>query len=331
MSQAWFSRRCSGGWSGLLVALLLALPSTLRAAPRAEVMSWVPPYRLEASRQALRHRAGDVTADQWLSRIGLQFWMPTEDGGLRYVAHREKVDDADVAWFQTWARERDVKVLLTVYNHDGKKWNWELARAAFKDHPDRFVAQLVAEVERLRLDGVDVDLEGNGSLDADRAAFASFVSELSAALRKRGKLLTVDSFHSPCFNAPHMAWWQDWAGKVDAVHSMGYGDLHEASTETFTPEGGREACMNGEAIFRFSWQTNWGRTHGYAPAQVLLGLPGGRYEWGGRTLPDHLKDATAQGAGICIWDIPGVRGGQNDARWGSEDAWTALKRFRNGD
>ena len=111
---------------------------------------------------------------------------------------------------------------------------------------------------------------------------------------------------------------------------MGYGDLHEGSEQAFTPEGSDQGCMNGAAIFKFSWQTRWGKTHGFKPAQVLLGLPGGRYEWGGRTLPDHLKDAAAQGAGICIWDIPGSRGGPKDGRWGREESWSALKRFKDG-
>ncbi len=317
-----------------LVVVLLFAPPAHTAASGAEVMSWVPPYRLEQSRQALQHRAGAVTADQWLTRIGLQFWMPTEEGGIRYATHEEKVDDAEVAWFRNWAREHGVKVLLTIYNYDSKKWNWELARAAFRDHQDRFVDSLAAEVERLQLDGVDLDLEGNGSLDEDRAAFASFVKKLSARLRARGRLLTIDSFHSPCFNAPHMGWWEDWAGQVDAIHSMGYGDLYEGSTQTFTPQGSQQVCMNGEYIFRFSWQVSWARKHGFQPAQLLLGLPGGRYEWGeggrGRTLPDHLNEAAAQGAGICIWDVPATLGGTRDSRWGTEEAWTALKRFRAG-
>lgn len=316
-----------------VLAAVFAASPFVAAPPQADIMSWVPPYRLEASRQALQHRAGDITADQWLTRMGLQFWLPTEDGGVRYVTHEEKVDDAEVAWFRDWARQRGVKVLLTIYNHDGTKWNWDLARAAFKDHQDAFVKSLVAEMDRLQLDGIDLDLEGNGSLDQDRGEFARFVKKLSAILQPRGKLLTVDSFHSPCFNAPHMGWWEDWKGQVDAIHSMGYGDLYEGSTQTFTPEGGSVPCMSGEAIFRFSWQVNWGKAHGYQPAQLLLGLPGGRFEWGeggkGRTLPAHLDEVAATGAGICIWDVPSARGGSRDARWGSEEAWAALKKFRD--
>lgn len=303
--------------------------------PGRQIMSWVPPYRLDVSRKALQHRAGDITADQWLTRMGLQFWVPTQSGGVRYVTHEEQMHDSITTWYRDWARERGVKVLLTIYNHDGKKWNWDTARAAFKDNQDAFVKNLIAEVDRLGLDGIDLDLEGNGSFEDDRAAFASFVQKLSVQLRARQKLLTVDSFHSPCFNAPHMNWWKDWAGKVDAIHSMGYGDLYEGSTESFTPEGGSTACANGESLFRFSWQVNWGKAQGYPPEQILLGFPGGRYEWGkgglGTTLQAHLQEVAATQAGICIWDIPSVIGGSRDARWGSEEAWSALKRFRDGD
>ena len=73
---------------------------------------------------------------------------------------------------------------------------------------------------------------------------------------------------------------------------------------------------------------------GVAPAQVLLGLPGGRFEWGqggkGPTLPAHLDEGADTGAGICIWDVPALGGRGRDPRSGSEEAWKALRRFRNG-
>lgn len=49
--------------------------------------------------------------------MGLQFWVPTRQGGVKYVTH------AGVVWFRSWAHERGVKVSLTIYNHDGTKWN----------------------------------------------------------------------------------------------------------------------------------------------------------------------------------------------------------------
>jgi hypothetical protein len=325
-------------WKLLTAALALCTVVASQPVPQAapqprEVMSWVPPYRLEQSRQVLQRSAGAVTADQFLSRVGLQFWMPTLDGGVRFVPHREPVGDAEVTWFRAWGRPRGVKLLLTIYNHDGTSWNWDLARAAFVTHQDAFVRALVGELERTGLDGIDLDLEGNGALDAERPGFAVFVRKLSAELRPRGKLLTVDSFHSPCFNAPHMGWWEDWTGRVDAIHSMGYGDLYEGSTEVFTPDKGTP-CRPGETIFRFSWQVAWGTSHGFQPGQILLGLPGGRFEWGqggrGATLPAHLDEVRATGGGICIWDVPGLGGGR-DPRAGSEEAWAALARFRRGE
>ena len=292
-----------------------------------DVMGWIPPYGLASSRKALAHKAGKVTADQWLSRMGLQFWIVTPEGKLKFAERGEALGDADVAHFRDWAKGKDVKVLLTVYNHDGKTWDWARARSAFTDYRETLVDSLVAETLRLGLDGVDLDLEGEGSFEADRPAYAAFVKSLSAALRMKGKLLTIDSFHSPCFNAPNMAWWGDWQGQVDAIHSMGYGDLYEANAAGFTPDKG-EPCAEGAAIFRFSWQADWAKTKGFRPSQVLMGVPGWQYEWGGSPLPRHLKDLAKIGAGCAVWDIPSTLGNDKDARWGSEEAWKALTAFK---
>ena len=137
------------------------------------------------------------------------------------------------------------------------------------------VRNLTAAVEKYRLDGVDLDLEGLGNLEADRPDFARLVALLSRALKAKKKLLTVDSFHSPCFNAPHMGWWEDWNGRVDAIHSMGYGDLYEGSTESFIPDRG-EVCAQGAAIFRFSCDLS-GSTIGRFQIHSRLGS-GGRGE-----------------------------------------------------
>lgn len=53
-------------------------------------------------------------------------------------------------------------MLLCVYNAVSGSWDWPLARAGFAENPNKFIDALMAEVERLELDGVDVDLEGNG-------------------------------------------------------------------------------------------------------------------------------------------------------------------------
>lgn len=294
-----------------------------------EVTTWVPPYQLERSRASLQHTAAGIDAGQWITRLGLQFWLPTETGGLVFAQRGEALGPADADWFADWGRHRHVKVLLTLHNFRDDHWDWDLARSAFGDHADALVANLLATVQRHGLDGVDIDLEGNGMFEEDRGAFADFVAKLSTALKARGKDLTIDSFHSPCFNAPNMAWWQDWLGRVDAIHSMGYGDLYEGSTETFTPEGGA-VCAQGAALFRYSWQAGWAARHGIPAARVLMGIPGGEYAWGAgtarKTLPEQLRDVESVGAGIAIWDVHGIA----DGEWGSAEAWKALKGFRDG-
>lgn len=310
----------------LAIAVLAGLLCAT-AASAGEVTTWVPPYQLRQSRLSLQHEAGGITAGQWITRLGLQFWLPTETGGLVFAERGEPLGPTDADWFADWGRRNHIKVLLTLYNFRNDHWDWELARSAFRDHPDALVANLLATVERYGLAGVDLDLEGNGAFDEDRAAFAGFVAKLSAALQARGLELTVDSFHSPCFNAPNMAWWEDWQGHVAAIHSMGYGDLYEGSVETFTPEGGA-VCAQGAALFRYSWQADWATRHGIAAAQVLMGIPGGDYAWGAgqgrKTLPAQLQDVQAAGAGIAIWDVNGIATGP----WGSAKAWTALRAFR---
>jgi len=72
------------------------------------------------------------------------------------------------------------------------------------------------------------------------------------------------------------------------THSMGYGDLYEASHSGFTPEHALP-CAEGAAIFQFSGQVAWGRDKGYQPSQLSLGVPGWQYELGGKPLPPELQ------------------------------------------
>jgi hypothetical protein len=307
---------------------LIVLGSLAGSLLAHDVMGWVPPYQLALSRKALAHHAGTVTADQWLSRMGLQFWIVTPEGKVTYAQRGETITDVEVAQFREWAKGKGIKVLLTVYNHDGKTWDWHRARSAFVSHKEVLVKSLVDEMTRQHLDGIDLDLEGEGYLDADREAYGAFVHALSTAVHAKGKLLTIDSFHSPCFNAPNMAWWGDWKGQVDAIHSMGYGDLYEANASGFTPDNGIP-CAEGAAIFRFSWQADWAKQKGFRPAQLLIGVPGWQYEWGGSPLPKHLQDLAKVGAGCAVWDIPSTLGDGKDSRWSSEAAWKALAAFKN--
>ncbi|MBS0382479.1 MAG: hypothetical protein JSR56_08595 [Proteobacteria bacterium] len=293
------------------------------------VMGWVPAYGIDASMQALD---ADPAIGKGLTRIGLQFWNPSANGRGLVLAPVDgsgtPVGPAAIARVRNWAHARHIKVLLTVYNNSEttKVWNWDLARRAFKDQRTDFVRALVAEVRKYKLDGIDIDLEGDGFFDSDRAAFAAFVDELSRALHAEHKLLTVDSFHSPCFNAPNMSWWADWRGKVDAIHSMGYADLYEASEETFTPPG-KPVCEHGAHIFKYSWQLAWGLKAGFRPDQIVMGLPTDVDHWGrpagSNDAITHLREVQALGAGIALWDLQLAAQG-----WRSHATWEAVRALR---
>jgi len=309
------------------VAGALAAASLAQAAP--QVIGWVPPYALDASMKGLESNPA-VGAN--LTRIGLQFWNPTRDGkGLVFAPVDETgrpVTAADVIRFRDWARARKIPVLLTVYNNSQVmgKWDWPLARGAFAGQPAEFSAALLAEMERYQLDGIDLDLEGDGDFDADRAAYADFVRGLSKALKARGKLLTIDSFHSPCANAPNMSWWADWRGQVDAIHSMGYADLYEGSSESFTPPN-KPVCEGGAALFRYSWQLRYGMKAGYRADQIVLGMPTWVDTWGsgglGNGTVPHLREVQALGAGIALWDLQLAAPG-----WTTRETWDAVNALR---
>ena len=298
-----------------------------------QVMGWVPAYGIDASLKAF---AATPAIGQSMTRIGLQFWNPSVDGkGLVLApvgATGKPVTAANIRQLQHWARTHGVQPLLTVYNNSQvvNRWDWPLARRAFAEHPDDFTAALVAAVDKWELDGVDLDLEGEGDFSADRTAYAAFVHQLSAALKAKGKILTVDSFHSPCDNAPNMRWWSDWAGDVATIQSMGYEDLYEGSKATFTPEG-RPVCEGGAALFRYSWQLDYGMKAGYRRDQIVMGMPTWVDAWGsggiGPGVVDHLREVRALGAGIGLWDMQlAAPGWSKIATW---DAVQALRRSGN--
>ena len=294
-----------------------------------QVIGWVPAYALEESMAAIESNS---KIGEGLARIGLQLWNPSADGrGLVFAPTNKSgklVLASDVIRFGSWARARNIKVLLTVYNNSQimEKWDWGLARRAFAENRADFSAALIHEMNKFHLDGIDLDLEGEGDLDKDRVAYSLFVNELSKQLKEQGKLLTIDSFHSPCDNAPNMTWWSDWLGKVDAIHSMGYQDLYEGNNETFTPPG-RSVCEGGAAIFRYSWQLHYAMKLGYKPEQILMGMPTWLDSWGaggmGPDLASHLQEVQALGVGVALWDLQ-----LTGKKWRTTDTWNAIKAVR---
>jgi len=311
----------------LFAAVNLLLLSYLTPAASAhEIMGWIPSYNVEKSKTIITYQAGDIKTSDWLGRVGLQFWGPTPTGDVQFVTHEDPITDELVVYFVSWGKANKIPVYLTIYNNNGK-WDWDLARAAFKNNRHAFVKNLVFTMEKYNLDGIDVDLEGNGDFDNDRADFKKFIIELSTAVKTKGKKITVNTFHSPCVNAPHMGWWKDWVGYVDIIQSMGYADLYEGNDAQFNM--GEKVCADGAAIFKYSWQVNYGVHSGFNPSKILMGVPAWVDNWGsggkGPSIKNHLAEVAELKSGIAIWDLPGML----DNKWVSPETFKLLKEFKD--
>src|ERR1041384_7745209 len=154
------------------MALFASLSACLGGAPPSEgpkaqgtsraVMTWVAPYAVDESKARLRESFDGVGMKDGLTDLGLQFWQPSVDGkSVERVQRGGDTSDAAGAELRDWARAHGVRVLLCVYNYNTttESWDWPWARVAFADHPHEFATSLIAEVERLQLDGIDLDLE----------------------------------------------------------------------------------------------------------------------------------------------------------------------------
>lgn len=288
---------------GLVLGLLLTAP----AAAERMVKTWVPPYAIAASEARLAERSGGVGPADALTHLGLQFWVPTEDGGLARSSRYGTIGDATVRRLRDFGHANGIKVMLTVYNGEWG-WDWALAKGAFGDHRAAFVDALVAEMQALGLDGIDIDLEGAG-LDPtaeEKAAYVAFIRALHKRLRPLGKELVVDSF-SYVWNAPNTTWWPDLLPLVDGIVSMGYQETGRGAPDWQS----------------YAWQRKAAGKHA---DKLLLGMPSDREAWLGKTAVQQIAWVmpAERKVGVAIWDA------QNpSAAWRTRAVWKRLKAIRD--
>ena len=294
----------------ILFLVSLALSETGVAqdsSSKGRVMSWVPPYATEACRKNLDLSFDGVGVRDGLTHLGLQFWVPTEDGGLKFVDRFKTIDDATVSSFQKWGEENGVKAMLCVYNVSAKGWDWELARSAFGKHRERLVEALVSETLRLKLDGVDIDFEGKGSLDGDREAFVKFIKELSKRLHAEGKELTIDTFAYK-WHAPNQGWWLELLPHIDGLHVMGYSETGVGAADW------RSYAFIKAAAGDYS-------------AKVLLGVSSDAAKWQGKPAFEHLAWIKSDASlGLAIWDLQ-----FKEPVWRSKGMWQVIAKIKRGD
>jgi hypothetical protein len=197
------------------------------------------------------------------------------------------------------------------------------------------------QIHQHGFDGVDIDFEGGTQMGGDyalqeeRVPFAEFCKELGTLLHAEGKELGVATFHSPCWNAPNMAWFSDWTGYVDHARTMGYADDFEDNGRELLGEG---TCWGLPAddpdaqipsnYFRYSWKSEYvARTTGDT-TMLSIGIGGdGGSQWAGKTATEHVKDILANPvpAGIAMWNYSG----SNDPTWYSSAFWSECKKIHD--
>lgn len=285
---------------GLSLSILLSVSP--RPAFAGQVITWVAPYKVDASKAMLQKDFGGKGMKDGLTTLALQFWVTsgpnlTQDGNVAGAGF-----DDHVKWFRDWGHANGVKVVLCVTDFVGD-WNWPEAVKSFNTNRAAFVASLVAEADRLGLDGVDLDLEGLVvPAGAEISGYISFATDLAAALHAKGKALTADSFPAQ-WNAPSWLWWPQLMKAVDGVTSMGYEKTGKAST-------------NG---YNYPDQ----KTHAL-PGKLMIGMPGYFDTWEGNTVMEQLDWVIADGTvGVGIWDCA-----LDNAAWQTAAVWTALAKIR---
>jgi parallel beta-helix repeat protein len=295
--------------------LYMIAPGAPDHAPNVEVMTWVPPYLTSESKLAAQADFGTCDPKDGLTRISLQWWVPMSNGKIKYNDKHDSLDDDDVAWWTAWGHENGIEILLCIAAV-APPYSWDIARSAFINNTATLVDSIVSEMDRLSLDGIDIDFEScNSEHQNDRDAFAQFIHHLSVELNGRGKTLTVCSHALSC--APKPDWWQDWLGEVDNIVSMGYEETYEG----------------GIGWHKYSSQQDFGYEAGYAGDVVLMGIPAYVAEWGtssgrGTSPLAHVQEIRydlPESTGIAIWDLHWV---WEKDYWHDPDLWCEIKGLK---
>jgi hypothetical protein len=269
------------------------------------IMTWVPPYSIDKCRARLKTDIDGFGPKDALTHLALQFWIPTREGGVEKTSQYGAISDATIVEFRDWARRHGIRTLLCVYNHVGA-WDWTIAQAGFEAHPEKFVDALVAEMKRLDLDGIDIDLEGNGKFEASKEPYIAFIRSLGRRLHEEHKQLTVDSFPDK-WNAPNQSWWADLFPHVDGLNTMGY----------------KYIGVNASEWRSYSAQKAAAGSHA---SRLLLGVPGADSEWQGNAVGEHMNWIFHDpDVGVGIWDAT-----FSAPYWSTPEPWKGLAKMRGG-
>ncbi|HEY5814374.1 MAG TPA: glycosyl hydrolase family 18 protein, partial [Terrimicrobiaceae bacterium] len=190
---------------------------------------------------------------------------------------------------------------------------------AFADKREAFVEQILAEVEKYGMNGVEIDLESerDGLTSEDRSAYAAFVTALAKELHSRGKILTLSSLAGRWFG-PNNTWWQDWANVVDGIQSMGYSEVGKAGTQDWDS---------------YQAQVSLWIKAGGDPKKFANGVSVYLKHWKGGSVEENLAAlydvAQATGSGVAIWELScSAHPEAVDPGWSTSANWDWIRKIR---
>ena len=245
-----------------------------------------------------------------VTHLNYSFAIPTSNGGIQPIENTGKLNT-----LVRLAHARGVKVLIAV-------GGWELgdgggndarfvALASTANGRRNFVNNVIRIINQHDLDGVDIDWEYpepvNGRPDGN---FTALMSELSDAMRSRGKLLTA-AVNASAWAADGIA--REVFDKVDFLNIMAYdGDAGAGHSPYSYAEGamnyylGRglpasKAVLGVPFYARPSWESY--ATLVSQGANANNDTHNGNFYNGINTIKAKAKLAKRRGSGIMIWTV----------------------------
>jgi chitinase len=302
----------------LLILLFPVLCLTAAARPPAGDFKIVGYYSLSEAMNKPQKRI-----IRQLTHINLWFLNPDSLGNFtRDLSALKPFVDA--------AHKKNVKVLFSIGGGSKQpQYHWLLK----DDQRAVLVRNLVAEMLKYGLDGVDVDLEG-GDIDEN---YEKFIVELSAALKPQGKLLTaaIAVYYKDQFTDLALS-------KFDFVNIMVYDrtgpwrpdkpgphSLYEHAVEDLTYFGeerriSKERMVLGVPFYGHAFGKPGERASSMNFKEIVAEYPGSEQadEWklsdgrtiyynGIPTMKNKTRLAKEKASGIMIWQVLGDAPGKN--------------------
>ena len=193
--------------AAFVLSLCIATPAF---AETYNVSAWLPSWDVDQAFNSLKNNKNTINTVS-------PFWYHVnEDGTITAVTGAE---DAEIIKF---AKDNNITIIPTISNsYDGKKIKPILNDPEIKKQNIKYI---VDKVNEFGYDGIDIDYEGTKSEDID--AFTAYIRDLSAALKKYNKKLTIAIMSNSFEMLPKYGnRGQDWAAiqqYVDEFRIMTY-------------------------------------------------------------------------------------------------------------